>query len=162
MRRASASSSACTTRARSGSPTCSDPAAPEIRKFAGVGKQPYDGLITPDGRYYIAGLFGEDGLALLDLWDLDKGVQRILDGYGRGEEPLPVYKMPHLEGWASAGDVLFLPAVGHHELLVVDRRSWQEVGAHSPCTASRCSRSRGPTAARSGSTSPIPLTTWCR
>jgi protein NirF len=105
-----------------------DPAAPQIRKFAGVGRQPYDGLITPDGRYYLAGLFGEDGVALLDLWDLDKGVQRILDGYGRGEEPLPVYKMPHLEGWASAGDVLFLPAVGHHELLVVDRRSWQETG----------------------------------
>ena len=79
----------------------SDPAAPEIRKFADVGVQPYDGMITPDGRHYLAGLFGEDGVALLDLWDLDKGVQRILDGYGRGEEPLPVYKMPHLEGWAT-------------------------------------------------------------
>jgi len=104
-----------------------DPANPAIRKFRDVGDQPYDGLITPDGRHYIAGLFGEDGLALLDLWDLDKGVQRILDGYGRGEEPLPVYKMPHLEGWARAGDVLFLPAVGRHELLVVDPRTWQEV-----------------------------------
>ncbi len=98
----------------------------EIRRFRGVGSLPYDGLITPDGRYYLAGLFGEDGVALLDLWDIDRGVQRILDGYGRGEEPLPVYKMPHLEGWASAGDVLFLPAVGRHELLVVDPRSWQE------------------------------------
>ena len=97
-------------------------------QFTGVGAQPYDGLITPDGRHYLAGLFGEDGLALLDLWDPDKGVQRILDGYGRGEEPLPVYKMPHLEGWASAGDVLVLPAVGRHELLVVDRRTWQETG----------------------------------
>jgi protein NirF len=105
----------------------SDAVEPRIRRFKEVGLQPYDGLITPDGRYYLAGLFGEDGVALLDLWDLDKGVQRILDGYGRGEEPRPVYKMPHLEGWASAGDVLFLPAVGRHELLVVDRRSWQEV-----------------------------------
>ena len=105
----------------------SDPAEPEIRKFADVGVQPYDGMITPDGRHYLAGLFGEDGVALLDLWDLDKGVQRILDGYGRGEEPLPVYKMPHLEGWAAAGDLLVLPAVGRHELLVVDRRTWQEV-----------------------------------
>jgi protein NirF len=105
----------------------SDPAEPEIRKFTDVGAQPYDGMITPDGRHYLAGLFGEDGVALLDLWDLDKGVQRILDGYGRGEEPLPVYKMPHLEGWASAGEVLVLPAVGRHELLVVDRRTWQEV-----------------------------------
>ena len=105
----------------------SDPAEPDIRKFADVGVQPYDGMITPDGRHYLAGLFGEDGVALLDLWDLDKGVQRILDGYGRGEEPLPVYKMPHLEGWAAAGDLLVLPAVGRHELLVVDRRTWQEV-----------------------------------
>ena len=35
--------------------------------------------------------------------------------------------MPHLEGWAKAGDLLFLPAVGRHELLVVDSRSWREV-----------------------------------
>ena len=106
----------------------SDPRAPEVTRFEDVGVQPYDGLITPDGRYYIAGLFGEDGIVLLDLWDLEAGPRRILDGYGRGEEPLPVYKMPHLEGWASAGDVLFLPAVGRHEVLVVDRRSWREIG----------------------------------
>ena len=106
----------------------SDPRAPKLTRFEDVGVQPYDGLITPDGRYYIAGLFGEDGIVLLDLWDIEAGPRRILDGYGRGEEPLPVYKMPHLEGWASAGDVLFLPAVGRHELLVVDRQSWREVG----------------------------------
>ena len=105
----------------------SEPRDPKITKFEDVGVQPYDGLITPDGRYYIAGLFGEDGIVLLDLWDLESGPRRILDGYGRGEEPLPVYKMPHLEGWASAGDVLFLPAVGRHEVLVVDRRSWREL-----------------------------------
>ena len=35
--------------------------------------------------------------------------------------------MPHLEGWASAGDTLFLPAVGRHEVLVVERGSWREV-----------------------------------
>ncbi len=40
----------------------SDPKNPLTRRFAG-GKQPYDALVTPDGRYYIAGLFGEDGLA---------------------------------------------------------------------------------------------------
>jgi protein NirF len=104
------------------------PTAPAITRFPAVGLQPYDGMITPDGRYYLAGLFGEDGVALLDLWHLDQGVQRILDGYGRGEEPLPVYKMPHLQGWAEAGELLFLPAVGRHELLLVDRRDWREVG----------------------------------
>ena len=105
----------------------SEPGAPKVTKFEDVGVQPYDGLITPDGRHYIAGLFGEDGLVLLDLWDLAAGPRRILDGYGRGEEPLPVYKMPHLEGWASAGDLLFLPAVGRHELLVVERNGWREL-----------------------------------
>jgi protein NirF len=106
----------------------SDRDNPAIRRFEDIGVNPYDGLITPDGRYYIAGLFGEDGLALLDLWNPDDGVKRILDGYGRGEEPLPVYKMPHLEGWAAASDLLFLPAVGRHELLVVDPADWSEVG----------------------------------
>lgn len=106
----------------------SDAASPVIRKFPAIGLNPYDALITPDGRYYIAGLFGEDGLALLDLWNLDEGVRRILPSYGKGEQKLPVYKMPHLEGWAVAGDRAFIPAVGHKEVLVVDRGSWEEVG----------------------------------
>lgn len=106
----------------------SDRNAPQITKFTDIGIQPYDGLITGDGRYYVAGLFGEDGLAMLDLWNPEAGVRRILDGYGRGEEPLPVYKMPHLEGWAKAGDLLFLPAVGRFEVLIVDARTWEEVG----------------------------------
>lgn len=104
-----------------------NPAKPELHKFKNVGKQPYDALITPDGRYYIAGLFGEDGLALLDLWNLDKGVNRILDGYGRGEQKLPVYKMPHLEGWAIAGNFMFVPAVGQNRVLVVNTKDWQQV-----------------------------------
>jgi protein NirF len=105
-----------------------DPAHPKLRRYADVGRLPYDGIVTPDGRYYLAGLFGEDGVALLDLWNEAAGVRRVLDGYGRGEQPLPVYKMPHLESWASAQDELFMPAVGRHEVLIVDRRSWQEVG----------------------------------
>ena len=106
----------------------SDPAKPEVQVFRDIGRLPYDALITPDGRFYIAGLFGEDGLALLDLWQPQQGVQRILNGYGRGKEKLPVYKMPHLEGWAIAGRYAFLPAVGQHEVLVVDRQSWKQVG----------------------------------
>ena len=106
----------------------STPAAPKITKFEDVGSQPYDALVTGDGRYYIAGLFGEDGMVLLDLWNLDAGPKRILDGYGRGEEKLPVYKMPHLEGWAIANGKAFVPAVGRHEVLIVDMDTWQEVG----------------------------------
>jgi protein NirF len=106
----------------------SDRDNPAISKFSNIGRNPYDALITPDGRYYIAGLFGEDGMALLDLWNTDDGVRRILPGYGKGEQKLPVYKMPHLEGWAVAGDRAFVPAVGRHEVLVIDMRSWREVG----------------------------------
>ncbi|MCG8015040.1 MAG: protein nirF [Candidatus Thiodiazotropha sp. 'RUGA'] len=106
----------------------SDPENPVITKYRDVGKNPYDALITPDGRYYIAGLYGEDGLALLDLWYPERGVKRILNDYGKGEQKLPVYKMPHLEGWAKAGRHLFIPAVGQHQVLVVDTDNWQETG----------------------------------
>ncbi|MDH3234246.1 MAG: protein nirF, partial [Alphaproteobacteria bacterium] len=101
---------------------------PKITRYRDIGTLPYDGLITPDGRSYVAGLFGEDGLAKLDLWYPEKGVKRILSGYGRGEKKLPVYKMPHLEGWAAADGKLFLPAIGRHELLVVDASSWLQRG----------------------------------
>ncbi len=105
-----------------------DPAKPGVTRHRNIGRQPYDDLITPDGRYYLAGLFGEDGLALLDLWHPEQGVRRVLPGYGRGEEPLPVFKMPHLEGWAVAGRRVFVPAIGRHEVLVIDMDTWAEVG----------------------------------
>ncbi|MDH4234884.1 MAG: protein nirF [Gallionella sp.] len=104
------------------------PSKPVVTKFQQVGKEPYDAMITADGRYYLAGLFGEDGLALLDLWNMDAGVKRVLNGYGKGEQALPVYKMPHLEGWAATGNELLVPAVGRHEVLVIDQNNWKEVG----------------------------------
>jgi protein NirF len=104
------------------------PRQPVVEKIPRVGRQPYDALVTPDGRWYIAGLFGEDGLALVDLWHPEQGAKRILGGYGRGEEKLPVYKMPHLRGWAVAGGQAYLPAIGRNEVLVVDTRDWREVG----------------------------------
>ena len=104
----------------------SDAANPKLRKFTNIGKLPYDALISGDGRWYLAGLFGEDGIAMLDLWNLDKGVTRILDHYGKGKEPLPVFKMPHLRGWAVAGNEIWLPAIGHHQVLVVDKSTWTE------------------------------------
>lgn len=102
--------------------------APRLLKLTGIGKLPYDGNVTPDGRHYLAGLFGEDGIVHVDLWQDPLKAVRILDNYGRGEEKLPVYKMPHLEGWAAAGDVLLLPAVGRHELIAVDAHSFRETG----------------------------------
>ena len=102
---------------------------PQITRFEGIGRQPYDALLTPEGRYYIAGLFGEDGMAKIDLWHPERGVERILDGYGRGQQKLPVYKMPHLEGWTVAGNQTFVPAVGQHRVLVMDSEKWQQTDA---------------------------------
>ncbi|EKV27613.1 Heme d1 biosynthesis protein NirF [Caenispirillum salinarum AK4] len=104
-----------------------DRTAPEITKYPAIGRQPYDALVSEDGRWYLAGLFGEDGIAMLDLWNPDKGVRQVLEGYGRGEEALPVYKMPHLEGWAVAGGYAWLPAIGRHSVLVVDMDTWEQV-----------------------------------
>jgi len=101
---------------------------PRLTKLAGIGRLPYDGNVTPDGRHYLAGLFGEDGVVHVDMWKEPLAAKRILNGYGRGEEPLPVYKMPHLEGWAATSDALLLPAVGRHELIAVDPRRFDEVG----------------------------------
>lgn len=105
----------------------SDPRRPQTQKFP-AGRQPYDGLVTPDGRHYMAGLFGEDGIALLDTWQPERGARKILENYGRGEEKLPVFKMPHLRGWAVAGNSAYLPAIGRHEVLVVDKTNWKETG----------------------------------
>ena len=93
-----------------------------------MGENPYDALITSDGRTYITGLFGEDGLTALDLWDKTPEPIRVLPGYGRGEENLPVYKMPHLEGWAKAAGEFVLPAVGHHQVLWIDDDTLEETG----------------------------------
>lgn len=105
----------------------SKPRQPQTQKFP-AGLQPYDGLVTPDGRHYMAGLFGEDGIALLDTWQLQQGARKILENYGKGEQKLPVFKMPHLRGWAVAGNQAYLPAIGRHEVLVVDKGNWKESG----------------------------------
>lgn len=57
-----------------------------------------------------------------------KGARKILENYGRGQEKLPVFKMPHLRGWSVAQGKAYLPAIGRHEVLVVDVATWKEVG----------------------------------
>lgn len=101
---------------------------PEIVRIEGMGTNPYDALVTSDGRTYVVGLFGEDHLTRLDLWQDTPVPQPILEGYAEGRKGLPVYKMPHLEGWALAGEAFVLPAVGQHEVLWVDARTMQETG----------------------------------
>ena len=105
----------------------SNPKQPKTQRYP-AGIQPYDGMVTPDGRYFLAGLFGEDGVAMLDVWQPEKGARKILENYGRGEEKLPVFKMPHLRGWSVAQGKAYLPAVGRHEVLIVDVGTWKEAG----------------------------------
>lgn len=105
-----------------------DPRNPRLTRFQDIGHQPYDALISPDGRWYVAGLYGENGLAVLDLWNPAAGVKRVLADYGRGEEKLPVYKMPHLRSWAMVGNRAFIPAIGHHEVVIVDTATWTQAG----------------------------------
>jgi len=107
---------------------CSGAGAPRVSNLGHAGELPYDGYVTADGRHYLAGLFGEDGLAHVDLWREPLRIARVLDGYGKGEVKLPVYKMPHLEGWGETGRSLMLPAVGRHEVIAVDSEAFTETG----------------------------------
>ncbi|NWK78807.1 cytochrome D1 domain-containing protein [Aquitalea sp. LB_tupeE] len=103
------------------------PSDPSVTRFKNIGKSPYDALASPDGRYYIAGLYGEDGLAIVDNWNPESGARRILSGYGRGEKNLPVYKMPHLRGWSLSGELAFFPSIGHHEVIMADAHNWNQI-----------------------------------
>lgn len=101
---------------------------PKITTLKDAGANPYDGLITADGRTYIAGLFGEKGLTVVDLWADEPQPERILPDYGKDQEDMPVYKMPHLQGWTLAGETFALPAVGLHQVLWVDAATRTETG----------------------------------
>ena len=104
-----------------------DPKNPVITKLEGIGANPYDALLTGDGRTYIVGLFGEKGLTAIDLWQDPPKVTRFLPDYGRDQPDLPVYKMPHLQGWTLADGVFALPAVGLHQLLWIDAADLTEI-----------------------------------
>ena len=101
---------------------------PVAAKIADVGANPFDGVLTDDGNIYLVGLFGEKGVTAIDVWQKTPKAVRFLEDYGKTAEDLPVYKMPHLQGWAFTGNQFVLPAVGAHELLWVDRTSLAEAG----------------------------------
>ena len=102
---------------------------PEITTLGVAGINPFDAVLTDDAHTYLVGLFGEKGVAAFDLWDRNAAPRKFLTGYGKTGEDMPVYKMPHLQGWAFAEGRYALPAVGRHELLWVDRATLAEVAA---------------------------------
>ena len=73
--------------------------------------------VTPDGRYYVAGLFGEDGLAVLDLWDPSAGRAACSTATAAARSPAGLQDAAP-RGLGRGRRLLFLPAVGRHELLL--------------------------------------------
>ncbi|WP_417728249.1 cytochrome D1 domain-containing protein [Roseovarius sp.] len=101
---------------------------PVITDLGEVGKNPFDAVVTDDAHTYLIGLFGEKGVTAIDLWSDDPKPVKFLKDYGKVEDDMPVYKMPHLQGWAFTEGQFVLPAVGRHQLLWVDRETLEEVG----------------------------------
>ena len=99
---------------------------PIITNLGQVGKNPFDAVVTDDGHTYLIGLFGEKGVTAIDLWEDVPTPRKFLKDYGKVEDDMPVYKMPHLQGWAFTEGQFVLPAVGRHELLWVDRDTLEE------------------------------------
>lgn len=99
------------------------PGFPVIRQFWDAGVTPYDALVTPEGRHYLVGFLGSNWMGVVDTWRLD-GVRPILAEQGTGPDEVPLWKIPHLKGWALAGDLAFLPALKREVALVYSTRDW--------------------------------------
>lgn len=104
-------------------------ADPVVQMIGNAGANPFDAVLADDAHTYLVGLFGEKGVAAYDLWSPGAPPQKFLTGYGRTGEDMPVYKMPHLQGWAFTQGQFALPAVGRHEVLWVDSASREQVAA---------------------------------
>ncbi|MBF0633421.1 MAG: protein nirF [Nitrospinae bacterium] len=100
-----------------------DPAFPVIRKYEDIGEKPYDGLLTPDGRFYVSGLFNSPWITMIDLWNIEKPTRVPLPKLETEGKEKPVLKIPHLEGWVVAGDEIFAPVIGGSGLAVVDKKT---------------------------------------
>jgi protein NirF len=101
---------------------------PVVTSLGVVGANPFDAVVTADASTYLVGLFGEKGVSAIDLWAQHPEPVRFLQDYGKLEDDMPVYKMPHLQGWAFTEGQFVLPAVGRHELLWVDRETLEQTG----------------------------------
>ncbi len=96
---------------------------PVIKKFWDVGRMPYDALITPDGRYYIAGILRSNWIALLDLWT-DTEVKGVKTHKPKEGKEVPLWKIPHPKGWAISGDYAVIPDVQREWVVVLNRKDF--------------------------------------
>lgn len=94
-----------------------------------VAANPYDAMITPDGRFYVVGHLDSPVVSVVDLDHPEAGARRVSLG---GPETLSVpVKLPHLASWAVAQDHVFVPLPGEARLAVLDKDSF-EVEASVP------------------------------
>ncbi len=101
-------------------------AEPKVeRKVKTSTDEPYDAMITPDGRWYVVGHMGSEHVSVLDLRDPNGGVKEISlrDPKQAFAKAAPV-KLPHMASWAVAGDSVFVPLVGEPRMVVLDRATW--------------------------------------
>ena len=89
---------------------------------------PYDAMITPDGRYYVVGHMESDRVSVLDLTRPEAGIKEVSlrDPKKDYDKAAPV-KLPHLASWAVADRWIFVPLVGEDRLAVLDRSTWELV-----------------------------------
>jgi len=89
---------------------------------------PYDAMITPDGRYYVVGHMESDRVSVLDLTRPEAGIKEVSlrDPKKDYDKAAPV-KLPHLASWAVADRWIFVPLVGEDRLAVLDRSTWEMV-----------------------------------
>lgn len=95
------------------------------RKVKTSTDEPYDAMITPDGRWYVVGHMGSEHVSVLDLRNPDAGVKEVSlrDPKQKFVKGAPV-KLPHMASWAVAGNSVFVPLVGEPRMVVLDRDTW--------------------------------------
>lgn len=98
---------------------------PVIKKIWDIGDTPYDALITPDGRYYLVGFLNSNWMGLLDTWELNEVKKILTQKEGQSASDVPLWKIPHLKGWAIAGDLAVLPALKREWALVYNNKTWE-------------------------------------
>jgi protein NirF len=100
---------------------------PILHRIPTAAAEPYDAMITPDGRHYVVGHLGSDVVTVVDLARPESGGRgvSIRDPLQEAElYALPV-KLPHMASWAVAGDYVFVPLVGQPRLAVLDRTTFE-------------------------------------
>lgn len=99
-----------------------------LHKIPTPKEEPYDAMITADGKYYLVGHLKSNRISVLDLENPEKGTREITlnDPHKIYDKSIPV-KLPHMASWAIAGNYAFVPLVGESRLAVLDRKTWNFV-----------------------------------